>query len=126
MLRTSMPRMESSGDTLLREQHGGVASTKDSYALTALRKTLGKTTVSLEELEPLLVETEAVLNSRPITFVHADPKEPFPLTPGHFLLGNRPFNLLAIKLSREFPTSSNQTLLKRFNYRETLLNHFWK
>ncbi|GBM05431.1 hypothetical protein AVEN_94733-1 [Araneus ventricosus] len=55
----------------------------------ALRKTLGKTTVSREELETPLIEIEGVLNFRPLTYVFSEFQEPVPLTPAHMLLRRR-------------------------------------
>ncbi|XP_018374002.1 PREDICTED: uncharacterized protein LOC108768167 [Trachymyrmex cornetzi] len=40
-----------------------------------------------EELETLLIQCEAILNSRPITPISSDPRNLTFLTPGHFLIG---------------------------------------
>ncbi|GFQ67383.1 integrase catalytic domain-containing protein, partial [Trichonephila clavata] len=52
----------------------------------ALRKTVGKTTLSRDELETLLIEIEGVRNSRSLTYIFADLNEPEPLTPSHMIL----------------------------------------
>jgi len=38
----------------------------------ALKKTLGKTRVCLKELNTVLIEVEAMINCRPLTYVAAD------------------------------------------------------
>lgn len=43
---------------------------------TALKKGLGRAFLSYEELETILIEVEAILNSRPLTFVYNDCNEP--------------------------------------------------
>ncbi len=48
-------------------------------------------------MSTLLTEVEATLNSRPLTFVHNELDEPQPLTPAHFLVGER-FNVCALHL----------------------------
>ena len=59
---------------------------------SALRKTLGSKSVSIEELETILHEAEACVNSRHHTFVSDEVENAQPLTPSHFLLGhNRGF-----------------------------------
>lgn len=54
----------------------------------ALKKTLGKAKVSLEELQTVLVEVEAVINCRPLTYVGSE-DETEPLTPSHLVCGKR-------------------------------------
>ena len=54
----------------------------------ALKKTLGKAKVSFEELQTVLVAVEAVINSRPLTYVGSE-DETEPLTPSHLVCGKR-------------------------------------
>ncbi|GFX81581.1 integrase catalytic domain-containing protein [Trichonephila clavipes] len=60
----------------------------------ALRKILGRALISFEELQTILAETEAIINSRPLTYVYNEPNEPFPPTPSNFLTGRRLIALL--------------------------------
>ena len=53
----------------------------------SLKKTVGLKSLERTELETLLTEVEACLNSRPLTFVGDDIDNGHPLTPSHFLLG---------------------------------------
>ena len=53
----------------------------------ALRAILGKQTVKDETFATVVIEVEALLNDRPITYLGADPEEFEPVTPHHFLLG---------------------------------------
>ena len=54
----------------------------------SLKKTLGTTRLSYEELLTVLIDIESVLNSRPLTYLSTeDLKEP--LTPSHLLHGRR-------------------------------------
>ena len=41
------------------------------------------------ELTTVVTEIEAVLNSRPLTYVYSDIEDGPPLTPSHFLCGHR-------------------------------------
>ncbi len=54
---------------------------------SAIRKTLSVKYVSRSELETLLHETEACVNSRPLTYVGDEPKSATPLSPSHFVIG---------------------------------------
>lgn len=53
-----------------------------------LRRTLGVTTLSFEELSTLLCRIEACLNSRPIALLSDSLDDYDVLTPGHFLIGS--------------------------------------
>ncbi|CAG7829398.1 unnamed protein product [Allacma fusca] len=53
----------------------------------ALEASLHERAPREEVLQTLLVEAEALVNSRPLTFVSVDPDDPESLTPNHFLLG---------------------------------------
>ena len=57
-----------------------------------LKKTIGTTKLSYEELHTVLVEVEAILNSRPLTYVSSEDLEE-PLTPSHLLTGHRLISL---------------------------------
>lgn len=93
---------------------------------TCLRKVLGKASLSFEELQTLICEVEAVVNSRPLTYVYAESSEPSSLTPAHFLTGQRITTLPSYPLrqSKVEQVSASQ-LNGRWRYRQRLLQHFW-
>ena len=75
---------------------------------SCLKKTLGRSKLSFDELTTILVEVEAVLNSRPLTYLYSDDIEE-PLTPWHLVIGQRlltlPMGPLQISLrSKRFCT----------------------
>ena len=55
-----------------------------------LKKVLGKARLSCEEMETVLLEVEAVINSRPLTYLYDDDVTD-PLTPSHLLSGRNMF-----------------------------------
>lgn len=52
-----------------------------------VRRVVGESVLTFEEITTTLVEIEAVLNSRPLCPVTNDPNDFSILTPGHFLIG---------------------------------------
>lgn len=52
-----------------------------------LRRIVGTTSLTFEELYTVLCQIEAVLNSRPISALTDDFSDFTVLTPGHFLMG---------------------------------------
>ena len=71
-----------------------------------------------EELETVLIETECILNSRPLTFLYDDIAEP-PLTPSCLITGHRLLDKLEI--TPDNANSDKITLMKRAKY----LKHFF-
>ena len=87
----------------------------------SLRKVVGKTTLTFDELNTLLIEIEAIINSRPLTFVYDDCEGiSYALTPSHLLYGNR----LAItpSASHHEVVSTNKTLTRRAKNHQRILN----
>ncbi|XP_045446878.1 uncharacterized protein LOC123655084 [Melitaea cinxia] len=85
-----------------------------------LHRVLGNAHLVFEDLYTVLVQIEAILNSRPLTPLSTDPTDLTPLTPGHFLVG-RPMTAL--------PTPAlvnvNTNRLTQYERLEQLRQHFW-
>lgn len=53
-----------------------------------MKRTIGESKLTYEELSTLLTQIEACLNSRPLAPLTSDPDDLTALTPGHFLIGD--------------------------------------
>lgn len=89
-----------------------------------LRRILGKAALTAEELTTVLQEVEAVINSRPLTYLSAAPTDSELLTPAHFLIGRR---LIAIPAGQPVPSESTRSeVTRRWLHRKRLAEHFWR
>ena len=68
-----------------------------SLVKQGVRKGIGRKLLSWDKLLTMVTEVEAIVNTRPLTYVYGDFLSGFTLTPVHFLTGNLdtviPFNL---------------------------------
>ena len=74
----------------------------------------------------MLIETEGILKSRPLTFIGSDIDEP-PFTPSCLIMGRRLLETPGI--SSEVKNSDTKLIVKHLKYLNTLLDHFlvrWK
>ncbi|XP_011858336.1 PREDICTED: uncharacterized protein LOC105555899 [Vollenhovia emeryi] len=105
---------------------GANNSLKEMYSLVKssnghLTKVIGSTSLTFEELTTVVVQVEAILNSRPLTPMSTDPADFNALTPGHFIIG-RPLvstlepDLADVKVNR----------LKRYQVLEQIRQSFWR
>lgn len=91
----------------------------------SLKKALGCRSLTSDELYTALTEVEAVINSRPLTYVYNDIGEPEALSPANFLTGKRPTSFPTLGLTEVTHTSADQ-LLQMWKHREEVLDRFWK
>ena len=92
-----------------------------------LKKILGKALLNMIELTTVGTEIEAVLNSRPLTYVYSDIEDGPPLTPSHFLCGHRLITVPHLQNQSSVdsdyqPGSDTKQLKKRAQYHERLNN----
>jgi len=74
------------------------------------------------ELSTTLIEIEAVLNSRPLTYVYDEMEEP--LTPSHLIIGRRILSMPSRSTSNEVGRNE-VTLTRRAKFLQRILDHFW-
>ena len=89
----------------------------------SLRKTLGSKCVSKIELDTVLIEIEACVNSRPLTFVGNELNESEVLSPSHFLIGRCFHSKLDVNLDQSQVNSED--LKDRMVFRNKVLDKFW-
>ena len=82
---------------------------------------LGPRKLSLDTFLTIMVETELILNSRPLTNVTEQPDNEEPLTPNYFLI-HRPFNGLP---PGQFG-DQQPAILKTWKNTQKLMNHIWR
>lgn len=109
---------------------GGVFERLIKSAKRCLRKVVGQAKFTYDEMHTAVVEIEAILNSRPLSYVGPDDLDE-PLTPSHLLAGRRilslPDNLSYYELDgdEDFEVSSS-AVHRRAKHLNGVLNHFWK
>ncbi|XP_025266369.1 uncharacterized protein LOC112638589 [Camponotus floridanus] len=86
-----------------------------------LRRVIGESTLTFEEMSTLLAQIEACLNSRPLQALSDDPDDLSALTPGHLLIGAP---LLAVPEPSLADQSPNT--LSRWQLLQQMRDHFWQ
>lgn len=86
-----------------------------------LKRVLGNVRLCFEDFNTLLVEIEAVVNSRPLWSIPTNTDDYDPLTPGHFLVF-RALNTLPEPSPMHIPTNR----LNHYQFLQRLLTDFWK
>ena len=99
----------------------GLAEAGIKSAKYHIKRIMGNTHLTYEELSSLFTQVEAILNSRPISPLSSSPNDYSALTPGHFLLGRSLTSLPGPDL-----LDINVGRLNRFKMIEQLKQHFWK
>lgn len=94
----------------------GVKSTKFH-----LKRVIGESTLTFEEMTTVLIQVEACLNSRPLSILPNNAGEPLPLTPGHFLVGEP----LVTVAERNYE-QSNVSSLRRWQMTQKMVQDFWR
>ncbi|XP_076384451.1 uncharacterized protein LOC143263146 [Megalopta genalis] len=86
-----------------------------------LKRVVGPELLTFEGLNTLIIDVEAILNSRPLTPLSSDPSDLLALTPGHFLIGDALTSLRDRDLQG---TPANR--LSAWQRVQQLKQHFWK
>lgn len=100
---------------------GGIWEAGVKSVKSHLNRVMGNLSLTFESFYSVLVQIEAVLNSRPLTPVSSDPMDFTAITPAHFLVG-RPLtgvpdpDVTFIKASK----------LSEYQHMQQLVQHFWK
>ncbi|XP_045026478.1 uncharacterized protein LOC123470336 [Daphnia magna] len=78
-----------------------------------LRRSNGRACLKYDELEVSLIETDSVVNARPLTYVAEGSDDPLPITPNQFL-NNRPSNCTPPEPAKNLmaPDATNLKLLE--------------
>ncbi|XP_046858565.1 uncharacterized protein LOC124452014 [Xenia sp. Carnegie-2017] len=88
-----------------------------------LRKVVGRTNLSYDELHTIVVESEGVIIARPLTYVHDDEEAVFlPLSPSHLVYGRR---ITTMPNSEHFEIQTTyQSLTRKAKHHKNLLQRF--
>ena len=103
---------------------GGIFERMIKSAKRCLRKAIGRSCLTYDELLTLVTEVEAVLNSRPLTYISSEDTEE-PLTPSHLLVGYRILSL-PDPLVPDDADYSSETLTHRRRHLLKTLGNFWR
>lgn len=100
---------------------GGLWESAVKSAKTLLIRYLGESSLTYEQLLTVVIQIEAILNSRPLTPLTSDPNDLEALTPGHFLIG-APLTALP----EPDVTDCKLSNISKFRQIMYIQQHFWK
>ncbi|KAL0829582.1 hypothetical protein ABMA28_003093 [Loxostege sticticalis] len=100
---------------------GGIYEAGVKSAKHHLKRVMGNSNLTFEEISTLFAQVEAILNSRPLCPMSACPDDLLSLSPGHFIIG-RPLNALP---TPSLEDHDNDPLRKRYQRLEGIRQHFW-
>ena len=86
-----------------------------------MRRVIGSTTLTFEELNTLVIQIEGLLNSRPLMELSSDPNDLEPLTPAHFLIGRT-----LTEMPEPNVTDIMENRLGRWQRIQSMYQGFWK
>ena len=96
----------------------------------SMRKTIGRRLLTLIQMQTLIKEIEAVLNSRPLVYVGEDVNSNIPITPAHFLTLNPKLGIPETEITKDpdyLPVvSTAEKVLKIWRKGQELVDMFWK
>ena len=102
-------------------EFGGLWEAAVKAAKNHLKRIVGNVKLTFEELSTVLVEIEAVLNSRPLFIISNDPADPLVITPAHYLIG-RPLTAIPEPSLEDIKA----TRLSRWQHLQLMREHFWR
>ena len=107
---------------------GGVYERLIGLTKTSLKKVLGRSLVTLQELHTLIKEIQAILNDRPLTTLNSDLNDLQPLTPSHLLFGFHITALphLSLDTAEYDPSFGDAHAISRAQQRRTFLYNAFK
>jgi hypothetical protein len=115
--------------TELAPWQGGFYERLVGIVKNSLRAMIGRKMLPCTELDTLVAEAEAIVNTRPITYVYSDANSWYPLTPNNFLapISNAAGlpDLDTAGLSREFGDAGKK-LIRHWKQRQMNLKEFWE
>ena len=112
--------------TALSPWKGGFYERLVGLVKRSLRKGFGLKKLTLDQFEVILAEIEAVINTRPLTYIYEEFQSGFSLTPAHFLNANlRSFPLMDTEVDYSPSEDSMMTLLNNWKKGQKQLNMFW-
>ena len=89
-----------------------------------LRATLGNQRVNFDEMQTLMTQAEGMINSRPLTAVSQDPRDPMPITPAHLAIG-RGLQTIPDCLTRDDITDKTAVLWRKRQHLQAILWARW-
>ena len=104
---------------------GGMYERLIGLTKRSLKKSLGKSTVSGQQLLTFVTEVEAVTNSRPLTYVSDDINSSKVLSPSHFLTLNYKTGIPDVEDNYDPYDTSTTDLLTSWRKGQDQLNRFW-
>lgn len=87
-----------------------------------LKATLGRALVNSDELQTIIAEIEATVNSRPLTYIDEQPDNLKILTPMHFLLGR---DTSGLDTNFSITDVRRIDLLRDWKSRQCMMKRFW-